>query len=101
MKILKTDKRLINEVLRYKIEGDLISNEEINLVDLDKPLYVTGCIKAGEYIRADKSIRAGEFIEASGYIDVNGFIEAGRYISSGWYIDAYKCIKAGGRIKSG
>ena len=41
MKILKTDKRLINEGYRYKIEGELVSDESIDLTDLDKPLYVT------------------------------------------------------------
>ena len=52
MKILKTDKRLIDEGYRYKIEGDLISETFIDLTDLDKTFFVSGFIKAGGSIEA-------------------------------------------------
>ena len=66
MKLLKTHKRLIDEGWRYKIEGDLISNKELDLTDLDKRLYVTGSIKAGGSIKASGSIEAGGSIKAGG-----------------------------------
>ena len=100
MKILKTDKRLIDEGHRYKIVGDLISHEELDLMDLDKPLYVTGSIVAAWYIKAGGFIEAGGSIVADWYIKANGFIEAGESIKAGGYIKASGSIKAGRSIKA-
>ncbi len=67
MRILRTDKRLIDEGYRYKIEGNLSSDKHIDLTDLDKRLYVTGYIKADGYIKAGECIiEAGECIRAGG-----------------------------------
>ena len=119
MKILKTDKRLIDEGNRYKIEGDLISEESLDLTDLDKGLYVTGSIKARESIKAvwyieaggyikavwsieaGWSIKSGRSIESGGFIKAGGFIEAGESIKAGGVIEAVWYIKAGEVIKSG
>ena len=91
MKILKTDKRLVDEGYRYKIDGDLMSVECIDLTDLDKPIYVTGFIKAGG------------FIEAGEYIEAGGFITAGEShgIAAGLYITANTTITAGLKIFAG
>lgn len=107
MKILKTDERLIDEGYCYKIEGDLISDKEIDLMDLDKPIYVTGYIEAGWSIEAGRSIKASEYIKARGYINAGGYIKAreyikaGKYIKAGMFIYAGKYIKAGGCIEAG
>ena len=101
MKILKTDKRLIDEGYRYKIEGDLISEGNINLTDLDKSLYVTGSIKAGRYIEAGKTIKAGGSIKAGLSIKAGRYIEAGLSIKAGGSIEAGLSIKAGGSIEAG
>jgi hypothetical protein len=101
MKILKTDKRLIDEGHRYKIEGDLISATFIDLADLDKDIYVTGYIKAEGYIKAGGSIEAGWSIEAEGYIKAGGYIEAGEYIKAEGYIKAGEYIEAGWSIEAG
>ena len=45
VKILKTDKRLVDEGYRYRIDGYLVSDGGLDLTDLDKPLYVNGSIK--------------------------------------------------------
>ena len=101
MKILKTDKILIDEGYRYKIQGNLISESEIDLTDLDKPLYVIGYIEAGKSIEAGGSIKAGGSIEAGGSIKAGGFILAGEFILAGKSIEAGEYIKAGWSIKAG
>jgi len=101
MKILKTDTRLIDEGYRYKIEGDLISEGFIDLMDLDKPLYVTGSIQADGSIKAGGFIEAGEYIQAGGSIKAGGSIQVGRSIEAGGSIKAGRYIKAGGFIEAG
>ena len=107
MKITKTDERLIDEGYRYKIEGDLISDKEIDLMDLDKPIYVTGCIdvmgsiKASESIKACGSIWADGYIKACGSIEAGGSIWADGHIEAGMFIYAGRSIKAGGYIEAG
>ena len=63
MKIDKNYKGLIDEVWRYKIEGNIETVEGLE-IDLDKSLYVTGSIKAGVSIKAGESIKAGGSIKA-------------------------------------
>ena len=103
MKILKTDKRLIDEGYTYKVEGNLITDESLDLTDLDKGLYVTGYIKAGWYIEAGGSIEAGEYIEAGEHIKSGGYIEAGGCsgIVAGLGIAAPGAIKCGLKIFAG
>ena len=101
MKITKKTKGIIDEGWRYKYEGDLISDEEIE-IDLDKGLYVTGSIGAGNSIKAGNSIDAGNSIEAGDWIkagDYNG-ISAGLYITCkgtlSFGLNAYAGIKTWG-----
>jgi len=107
MKILKTDKRLIDEGYRYKIDGNLISDGDIDLTDLHKELYVTGSIyaggliEAGKFIKAGGFIKAGEYIKAGGLIEAGGSIKAGKFIKAGGFIEAGEYIKAGGFIEAG
>ena len=83
MEITKEFKGLIDEGYRYKIEGNLISIESL-IINLDKPLHVSGHIKADGSIEAGWSIKAG------------GSIEAGEHIKAG---DGYG-ISAGLKITS-
>ena len=100
MKITKKTKGIIDEGWRYKYEGDLISDEEIE-IDLDKGLYVTGSIGAGNSIKAGNSIDAGNSIEAGDWIKAGDWIEAGNSIKAGDSIEAGNSIEAGDWIKAG
>lgn len=108
----------------YVIDGDIISEEEIEIDDFNGTLIVNGsieskkgiisrsfikvseCIKSGESIFVDGSIEAGFFIEASGSIESrysvmsDGCITAGKDIKAdGIFAESY--IEAGGDINSG
>jgi len=100
MKITKKTKGIIDEGWRYKYEGDLISDEEIE-IDLDKGLYVTGSIGAGNSIKAGNSIEAGNWIKAGDWIEAGNSIKAGNSIDAGNSIEAGDWIKAGDWIEAG
>jgi hypothetical protein len=98
MKIDKKYKGLKNVGWRYELDGDLITDEHLE-IDLDMGLFVKGSIEAGEYIKAGGSIKAGWSIEAGEYIEAGGSIKAGWYIKAGGYIKGEKGISAGLSIK--
>ena len=84
----------------YVLEGDLISDEEIE-IDLDDRLIVHGNVISKKYIKsnctliAEKSIEAGLGIEAGDDIKAGWGIEAGLGIKAGTFIDSGKRIFAG------
>jgi hypothetical protein len=82
MVIDKKFKGLVKEDYRYVFNGDIKTTESLE-IDLDMRLFVTGSIKAGEFIEAGGSIEAGEFIEAGWSIKAGEFIEAGWSIKAG------------------
>ena len=59
MQITSKTKGVVDEGWRYKYEGDIETREGLEIT-LDKGLYVTGSIKAGESIKAGRYIRAGD-----------------------------------------
>jgi hypothetical protein len=99
----------------YKYDGKIVTND---ILDIRVPLFVTGLIKAdewiearewieaggsikaGKWIEAGKSIKADEWIEAGKWIEAGGSIEADGWIEAGKWIQAVKWIKAGGRIEA-
>ena len=93
-------KGLVKEDFIYVFNGDIETTESLE-VDLDMGLFVTGSIKAGEYIKAGWYIKAGEYIEAGGSIEAGESIEAGWYIEAGESIEASGSIEAGGYIEAG
>lgn len=102
MLIDKNYKGLIDEGIKYRIEGDLKTDESLE-INLDKWLYVSGCIKAGEGIKAGLGIKAGFSITCKLLLKFGIKIFAGictwRQIS-----DAEKTITCGkceGRVEYG
>jgi len=100
MRIDKDYKGLIDEGYRYKIEGDIITTESL-VIDLNKGLYVTGCIEADGDIKSGWSIEAGWFIKAGGSIESGGYIYSVGSIKASWSIKANGSIEADVDIKAG
>jgi len=90
MKLLRTDKRLIDKGSYYLIDGDLHADGDLSLTDLDKSLVVKGVIQAGGKIRVKGNITAGYGILARDDIEsLKGGISAQKSIESmEGYIDA-------------
>ena len=99
MKIDKKFKGLKDVGWRYEYEGSIVTEKALE-VDLDMGLYVSGYIKADEYIEAGGFIEAGEYIKAGGYIEADRSIKAGWYIGAGEFIRADEYIEAGEFIKA-
>lgn len=95
-----------NAIDDYVIDGDLISEETIE-IDLDDRLLVAGRIVtngsliARSGIVAGEGIKAGRSIEAGCGIEAGESIEAGCGIKAGFGIKAGKYINAGERIFAG
>lgn len=63
----------------YRIDNDLDIWEDI-IIELDKPLYVRGYLKALWNLESKNTIKSGNYIEAGRKIKVNGSIIASNYI---------------------
>lgn len=74
IRIDKNYKGLKDVGWRYELEGSLETIGSI-VVDLDKGLFVSGSIEAGEYIEAGRYIEAGESIEAGGSYGVSAGLQ--------------------------
>ena len=102
MKINKNYKGLKNVGWRYEIDGYIATDESLE-IDLDMGLFVSGFIKAGEYIEAGGYVKAGEFIEAGWSIKAGGSIEAGEYhgVIAGLNITCEGSLRFGSRCFAG
>ena len=83
----------------YVIEGDLISEENIE-IDLDDRLVVRGSVKTTKSIIVKRTLIAGCGIEAGWGIKAGDGIEAGWGIKAGCGIEAGDGIKAGCGIEA-
>lgn len=70
---------LIDDGWRYRIIGNLSAE----IIQIDVPLFVTGSIKAGEWIKAGESIEACGWINSGRSIKAGGSINAGEWIEMG------------------
>lgn len=84
----------------YVLEGDLISDDEIE-IDLDDRLIVRGDVISKKYIKANRTLIAENSIKAGWGIKAGDGIEAGDGIKSGSGIEAGLGIKAGRGIEAG
>lgn len=66
----------------YVLEGDLISDEEIE-IDLDDRLIVHGDVISKKYIKANRTLIAENSIEAGYGIEAGTFIDSGKRIFAG------------------
>jgi hypothetical protein len=107
MKITKDYPGLVDIGWAYEFNGDIITEESLEIDLGEKWLKVTGSIvskmsiKAGGGIKAGWGIKAGGGIEAGWGIKAGGGIEAGEGIEAGLGIEAGGGIRAGGGIKAG
>lgn len=65
----------------YSIINDLDISEDI-IIELDKPLYIKGFVKALWDLESQNTIKSGNFIEVGRKIKVNGSIIASNYIKA-------------------